>query len=548
MRLTEALKKWAIEKLSVAATASDDEFKAALSKAIAGGTLTIEKYTELTTEADPRKELADIVTAANAPLADAMSKMADAVTKLATKDPEPPADPPADPPAEPAPADPPAEAATLSAIEKAVQDALAKQQPPDSSPLAAMTRALESKPRVKSPVEGYSSTKGAASYPDRTGRGARHMLAGQPVVAFGRNLDTLSECDHAVSGAWLKLLLGTSVNGANALARMTDHDRDLIQYALREVAWNGPVKGEFGPEISGRKLTPFEQKTILDDATSGGTYAVPVPFDNAIITTPKLFGELFPLIDLRNLPMGASVASATWTQPVFTPQTEGSAHSLVSTASIIGNFDTNIFATACGVEFGLDWESDSPVDWGRFIQNDLGQALMVWLDEQIAIGDGSTEPTGIQTKTGVGSVTSDNGTSGPLTTGDFETLAFTLDKAMRAFAPCVFVSTDEGYRRARSIVTATNYQTRAMGMDHSSYMLLEWPCKIQDSITEGTFMFWCPRQYIMYRRLGMQVKLVTEGITVTKTNTNVIFVRARFGGQPALASSIAKMTTGPLTG
>jgi len=408
--------------------------------------------------------------------------------------------------------------------------------------------------RVKDPTERYSDVKTALCYPaEINGRPTWHPRAGMPVASFdGRQYNMPTERTKALAGAFLRWQLYTAAYGQQgAWSRMSEHFRDLVHHLLRDCTWTGCLGGWEGEEITRQRLGE-KATVIINDVTSGGSYAAPDVFEEAVMVAPNLFGELFPLVTLINLPRGASVDGFTWTDPSWTSgYTEGTSATCVTTDSIIGNLDTTIFGAVCPIKMGLDWESDSPVNWGAFIVDRIGQRLQVWLDEQIAVGDGTTEPEGIFTKSGVTSVSSDNGTDGPFTMGDLESLAWGLGKAYRTESPCVYVTSDTVYRRARAVPTAnsgTVYETRALGMDHSSYKILEWPCKVQNSITTGSIAFWAPKYYRLYRRLGMQVRSVTEGQTLALENTRLLVFRARFGGKVGIAASVAKMTDGPQTG
>ena len=125
-----------------------------------------------------------------------------------------------------------------------------------------------------------------------------------------------------------------------------------------------------------------------------------------------------------------------------------------------------------------------------------------------------------------------------------DTLVFGVTLARRRRNRCTWVCADRQYKYMRSIITATNYQTRALGMDHQSYEVLEYPVKVQENITLGTTGFCDWTDYVMYRRLGATFSTTMEGSTLTLANTMLISFRARFGGQLALATALNKMTDG----
>ena len=105
------------------------------------------------------------------------------------------------------------------------------------------------------------------------------------------------------------------------------------------------------------------------------------------------------------------------------------------------------------VEVGRDFLSDAdPLQVGRILEGLLGQRFMQTLDEQIAIGDGSQEPEGIFTASGLGSVSSTNGTSGSLVYTDALNMVFGLSKQYRTpqMAP-VFVGPDTIFSNSKRL-------------------------------------------------------------------------------------------------
>ena len=85
-------------------------------------------------------------------------------------------------------------------------------------------------------------------------------------------------------------------------------------------------------------------------------------------------------------------------------------------------------------------------------------------------------------------------------------------------------------------------------MDHENYVAMGRPVKINEQITDGQIGYCNLGWYKMFRRMGLQLRVVTEGKTLALANTRIIVMRARFGGQLSLASAMAKMTDGPMTG
>jgi HK97 family phage major capsid protein len=551
--MSDELRRWAIQHLGLAEDTSEEDVGKALAAGLIDGTITADQLAEASgkkQEPDTTKDDSALeqIAVSQQQLAESMAELAERLRSTgeeaaeeASAEEEEKEEEPAEPAAEPADTD---------EIEKRIQDAVrrevAKRTPKTAPTMTASefiaTSAL--RPRVKSAAESYSTTKSALVHPQRDNKGCINPRAGQPAEHMGRHLESPSDLDRAVIGSFVKWQLLAQGGRPNLL---NEHERGLIEHALHKMTWTGMIgHPDHGTPVDSRMLSEWERKALLDDTTSGGQYVVPDVFDAAIVAAPILYGELYPLVEVVPLARGSSVDGATWTDPSWTwGSTEGSAFSVITTTGLIGNLDTTIFPTVAAIELGLDWESDTPINFGAYIVNRLGMKLMETLDEQVAIGDGTQEPTGIFTASGATSVSSASGTDGPMTVDDVEDLAWGLSKAMRSTNParCVYVMTDQMYRTIRAIpIDSTNDARRIFGMDHSNYTLLDWPVRVQNSITRGSLAFVNMSFYRMYRRLGMQVRNVTEGQTLALKNTRLLVFRARFGGQPTLGAAISKMT------
>jgi HK97 family phage major capsid protein len=551
MELNDLLRAYAREHLGCEADADDDTIKAAIEAALKDGKMEPAKFAELLSTKDDKADqlktlVAGAVGDAMKPVAESMGQLAAA---LATS--QKATDPPA--PTPPAAPNPPAAPVDEDAVRSMVTAELAKAQAAGGIPAntKAMFASVTNEPRVKEAVEQYDNTKTALIYPQKNDGGRPHPFAGEPVAWMGRTLDAVTKQDHALIGAFVKFRVMALAEGPEAAwSRMNDHEKGLFRFVLHKCDWQGTMaNANDGEEFQG-KLTPAMQKAVIDDTTSGGSYMVPDVFDATVIQTPLLHSELFPLVTVKPLARGSSVDGfSTGHVTITSNHTEGVAASLESTSGLITNLDTTIFPCVGAIEIGLDFESDTPVNIGQVITMDYGQKLLEWLDEQIAIGDGTTEPEGIFTKSGTNSVT--HGATGTaFGVADFEKLMFGVNKATRNSkgGRCVFITNDRMYRRAKSTPVGTADARRVLGMDYRAYMLADHSVKIQESISNGSIAYANMGWYTMYRRLGIQLRLVTEGQNLALKNTRLVVMRARYGGQLSLASACAVMTDGPMTG
>lgn len=375
--------------------------------------------------------------------------------------------------------------------------------------------------RVRSASERYSSTKSVG----------RHARTGQTVHAFGKSVETASELEAAQCGAMLKHV---AYKAGVSNAALSEHEKELLS-ELAESEWN----------TSDGQKSFIGAKAILDDVTSGGLESTPVVFDSNLITFPLLSGELFPLVDLQDVPRGRRIEGASVGNPsVQWGTSEGTEADLFDTSGLIEGIDTNIFNVTCAVEVGLDFLSDSPANVGSVLTSNIGMRLATELDKAIAKGDGVTQPQGLSLAAGTITCNSVSGSGGPLKVSDFESLMFSVPKQYRnaGFRPA-FISNDTTYSRARGISVSPTDQRRIFGTDNEqSYTLLGQRYAVNNDLPNNVIMFACLAKYRMYRRMGMTVRFEVGGKELSRKNLGLLIVRARFGGRLIDPNACSKMT------
>lgn len=368
---------------------------------------------------------------------------------------------------------------------------------------------------------------------------------GQTVVNpfYGHELETLSDGAAARHGVLLKHLAMKA--GLNL--HLSDHERALFGEVVDKAAWSGKVNGEWVEGVRG-------VKSLIDDNSSGGLEIVPIEFDSDVITFPLLSGELFPHVDIRPIPRGRRVEGASIGTP--TMQWGGfddSAIDLFDTSSLVAPIDTTIFTIDGAIEVGRDFLSDSPVNVGSVLTGLIGQRLQEELDKVIAIGNGTTQPQGIFTGSGLSVVNTDNGGSGPPTLNDYLTLLFSLPKQYRtASMKPMFISNDTSYQRSRSIridpSTPTTDQrpvlTDGSTMSFQSYMSCGLPHKIQNDIGNSSAAIVAMSRYRMYRRAGLEIRWESGGRSLATRNMMLLVFRARYGGRLMDTNAAAKWSDG----
>ncbi|HEX7447739.1 MAG TPA: phage major capsid protein, partial [Pirellulales bacterium] len=266
-------------------------------------------------------------------------------------------------------------------------------------------------PRVKRASEQYDSTKRRLCWPTDK-KASLHLgrLAGQDLTFENRPAYESSQLEKAMAGAWLKHKLASQIGTAHLLS---DHDKDLYRELVERGEWVGEVRDGNGTHYyrEPSKLAPLHQKTLLSDSTSGGQYAVPYFFDVDLVTFPLLYGELFPLVDLRELNTsnqvkGATLANLTISAGPAEGDTPGV--TLQTTTNLVGSLTTSIYNATGAITIGRDFLADSPIDLQADIIALYQKALLQWLDKEIATGDGTTGPLGLFSTSNVLTASSKN--------------------------------------------------------------------------------------------------------------------------------------------
>lgn len=412
---------------------------------------------------------------------------------------------------------------------------------------------------VKGIDERFNKERKPCYYPLRNEKtGMAHPQAGKPIMLSGKHLTHPSEFDLAVVGAFWKMACNAIYTRNNmpvpAWAEPRDPSRknlhdQLLNYAMKQSEWTGIIgpdeHGNGGVPINRGKLTGENVKTLIADTTSGGLYAVPQAFDDAIVLYPILYGELAPHVTIKDV-RSNRVQGALMNRPRITSGVvEGTTVQPFDTAAFIQAFDTGVYNAQGSMEIGKDFEDDSPAAIGQTVVEMFGQEAMAWMDRVIAYGNGVTEPLGVLRTQGATAVSSANGAGGPLTVSDFMALQFGINKALRTEPGYrSFISNDTGYRNSRNIQVGPNDERRIFGMDVQSYQIMNDPYAVQNDIPDGLFGYANLTRFRLYRRQGTQITMDDSGYTLRQRNTRLIVVRMRYGGRLDYAGAVAVMTDG----
>jgi HK97 family phage major capsid protein len=107
-----------------------------------------------------------------------------------------------------------------------------------------------------------------------------------------------------------------------------------------------------------------------------------------------------------------------------------------------------------------------------------------------------------------------------------------------------YLSNDLMYQRFRSVNVGPGDERRVFGLDEQNYELLSYPYRINNNLPNGVAMFASLKRYRLFRRLGLELVKESGGRQLRLSNTTLIGIRARFGGQPVDGAAFSIMSDG----
>lgn len=521
--MNDALKAFLCEKFGLPTDADEAATKKLAAEKLASGELPHDKYLELITpkaaELSPLDKLVSaIASKLNIPAQSAASQVLTAEQVQASA------------------------AATVNAHglgQAAVPDSQVTPEKLFAPAAAAAASGAHGQPRVKRASEKYGTTKSRKVYPQFLGgrdHGVKHPMAGLDATVGGTPAYDQSEVERAKSGAFQRFLIQRSIREP----LMTDEDTDLLMESLEKDLWVGDAFSAAGPNEYQRPkhLSELQKKTFLSDSASGGSSLVPYYFDMDLVTYPKLNGELFPFVDLKDLNETNQVKTPTLNNlTVSAGPSEGDSPgiTLQTTTGLAAVLTSNVLNATGAITVGRDFLTDSPLALQDELMKSYQRVLSNFLDQQIAAGDGTTFILGIFNTSSTKTYTAQNSTAGPVTVKDVKAMIFALPAEYRKQnLPTFFVGVDALYSRIRGIVTGLSGDQRLVyGYNFEDYSLENHPFKITDSssVSGSQLAFGRMDKYRMWRRKGMTFEASTQGKTLMTANEAIITMRSRWAGQ-----------------
>jgi len=395
-------------------------------------------------------------------------------------------------------------------------------------------------PNVVSASERYSDERPLA----------KNAITGEHIMHKGELLRLPSQRMLARVGAWYKSVCNHHADvlqeSGYDVPRINEEDKQLLGDLYAKGRWTGTkADGTFGENLT-REQMGLPTKTIINDATSGGDTTVPVDLDSIAVITPLVNGELYPFITRRSTNRDSVRTHSVTTPSVIWGTAEGSQISLLDTDDFFAEIDADVEKMSIACTWGIDLESDSALDIGGTVAEVLGDRVREQLDYVICLGNGTTQPEGFLTASGTTSVSCAGGAGAAPSVTDTENLAKAINKALRT-PDSVYVMNDTSYWRYRGVAIGATDTRRVFGMatsGHSSYRLIDFPVRINNSITNPVHAFIALKRYVVWERSGMEIVIESGGKELRRKSERMLVLRKRLAGKLLIPSACAKITDG----
>lgn len=390
--------------------------------------------------------------------------------------------------------------------------------------------------RVKGALERYDDTRTAGVY--KSGK-----LAGQPIYYNGKPLNKPTERKNKMVAVWLKW---HALNMGLIDKPLSEHEQEILQHILHNETFyqpqtvsTQPLRKSVVEELFHKGIDKQHYKAdLIDDATSGGTEAVPEFFDQEVIILPVLEGELAPYVTMKDMPRGSAVSGFTMGNVTFgAANAEGTAVSLFDATSFISDYSPKVYRAAGFIQVGRNFLEDAVPGLADEIRQSYTRKHNEWLDRVIAAGNGTTEPQGIINASGVADVTSQHGTAGPVDILDAINLIFAVTAPYRRAYPAAnlrFCSTETTYKRFRSLQVGTSDARLVFGNDlgADSPELLTYKVAYESNGMSNSDIFFAQLgAYWLYRRQGLRLVYEDRGSALVRANTVLIGADMRYAGK-----------------
>ncbi len=282
-------------------------------------------------------------------------------------------------------------------------------------------------------------------------------------------------------------------------------------------------------------------KALSEGTASAGGYLVPDGFRAEIIARLPDLAELAPYVrtvpvrtDTGNIPSLATDISITWRAG------GASSENLVFGESdpVLGSIAWNLKRADAITKMSRELVADAQPSIIEFVTRLFREAIAAERDRTIAVGDGSSEPQGLYSASGLGSVS----VAGSIGFAKLVEIEQTLKRKYRTRGRWIMNGTN--LRRIYSL-TDDNSQplfVRDLVGGVPESRILGYPVSQQDDLPDHTLFFGDLSYYLWFDREEMGIESTTVGGDAFEKHQTWVKVWERVDGKVGLAEAFVKGT------
>ncbi len=278
-------------------------------------------------------------------------------------------------------------------------------------------------------------------------------------------------------------------------------------------------------------------KALSEGTSSAGGYLVPAGFREEIVMRLPEESELAPYVrvvpvhtDSGNIPSLATDISVTWTSA------SGENTSFTESDPVLGTVAWALKRADAITKISRELAADATPSIMEFISQLFREAIARERDKMIAIGDGSTQPTGLANTSGITTLSS----FGVPTFSKLVEMEQNLKRKYRRHARWIMNGTN--LRRIFSLLADNGEPLfrREMIGDVPVSRILGYPVSQQDDLDDSEIYFGDLSFYLLFDREEMGIESTTTGGDAFVNHQIFIKVFERIDGKVGLTDAFVK--------
>lgn len=365
------------------------------------------------------------------------------------------------------------------------------------------------------------------------------------------NEDKLIAALSAKLGPQLSELIAAGVQAKVKDLGLDRVDRKHIFTSMPDDEWGGVSKeakiGAFLRAAIFGAHTPVEVKALSEGTTTAGGYLVPDDFRQSVIMRVNAMSVLYP----RCFSFGTTLKSIKFPNlatDVEMSWDEAENANFDETDPVLGQTTFTIHRMNAVTYLSRELEEDSSPNVVGLVEKLFAQAVSRERDKMVAVGDGSAQPEGIFSATGITTVSS----IGSITHAKLLEMDETITDEYRGSDQLCWISNQTVRRYCRSLTDENGRPLFDRPMERGApYTMMDHPYVVNANCPSGYLALGDLNQYWIASRDEMGLETTTTGGDTFKKHQVGVKVWERWDGKLVLKTNcwvIGSGITGGYTG